>query len=460
MESAQVKPQPFSLPVDDENKATVFRPFSLAAPHMRAFHLAWLSLFACFFSTFSIPPLIAVIRQDIKLTDRDISNAGVASFLGSIFSRLAFGPICDLFGPRLSSAALSLLTVPAVLAASLVTTPLEFIFVRFLIGFCLANFVANQFWMTSMFSGCVVGVANGVAAGWANTGSGVTQLAMPLIYTWIMNTGIQSSTAWRLSFIVPAMFQAATAVLVLLYGQDQPGGQHIQRSSGRNHKQENAYEVLAHGLKNYRGWILGLTYGCSFGVELTVDNIIAQYFYYRFDLNLQVAGAVAACFGLANIFSRPAGGVLSDKMARRYGIRGRLWSLWAVLTMAGLLCFLLGRADSLSGSVLLMCAFSLFVQAASGLTFGVVPFVSKSSLGVISGMTGSGGTVGAVVTQMLLFSGSKFSKQTSISLMGLMMIVFTLPVSSLYFPQEGGMFCGPSKALPSHCDDGYHHLLG
>ncbi|CAM8924899.1 unnamed protein product [Rhodiola kirilowii] len=457
MESNQVRPVHFSLPVDEEHKAKVFKPFSVTAPHMRAFHLAWLSLFACFFTTFSIPPLIPVIREDLKLTDRDISNAGIASFLGSIFSRLAMGPVCDIMGPRFSSAALSLLTVPVVLATSFVTTPASFIVVRFLIGFSLANFVANQFWMTCMFSGCVVGLANGVAAGWANTGSGVTQLVMPLIYSSIIKFGIQSSTAWRLAFIVPAIFQAVTAVLVLVYGQDLPDGKYIQRSVSGNHNKENAFQILVHGLKNYRGWILGLTYGCSFGVELTVDNIIAQYFYYRFNLDLQIAGAIAASFGLANIFSRPAGGVLSDKMAKRYGMRGRLWSLWVVLTVAGLLCVLLGRANSLWGSILVICGFSLFVQAASGLTFGVVPFVSNRSLGVISGMTGSGGTVGAVVTQMLLFSGSKFSKQTSISLMGCMMIVFTLPVSLLYFPQQGGMFCDPAKNFVPH-HEGYHQL--
>lgn len=447
MESNQARKSHFVLPVDDEHKAKVFRPFSLAAPHMKAFHLAWLSLFACFFSTFSIPPLIAVIKEDLKFTDRDISNAGIASFLGSIFSRLAMGPVCDLKGPRFSSAALSLLTAPVVLATSFVTTPLGFIVVRFLIGFSLANFVANQFWMTCMFSSCVVGLANGVAAGWANTGSGVTQLVMPLIYSSIMKFGVTSSTAWRLAFIVPAVFQAFTAVLVLIYGQDLPDGKYIQRGINDDHKKENAFPILIHGLKNYRGWILGLTYGCSFGVELTIDNIIAQYFYYRFYLDLQIAGAIAASFGLANIFSRPAGGILSDKMAKRFGMRGRLWSLWVVLTMAGLLCILLGRTNSLWGSILVMCGFSLFVQAASGLTFGVVPFVSNRSLGVISGMTGSGGTVGAVVTQMVLFSGSKFSKQTSISLMGCMMVVFTLPVNLLYFPKEGGMFCGPSNDL-------------
>ena len=83
---------------------------------MRAFHLAWLSLFSCYFSTFSIPPLTPVIRRDLKLTEADVSRASVASFVGSIFSRLAMGPACDLVGPRVASATLSLLTAPALLA--------------------------------------------------------------------------------------------------------------------------------------------------------------------------------------------------------------------------------------------------------------------------------------------------------------------------------------------------------
>lgn len=228
-----------------------------------------------------------------------------------------------------------------------------------------------------MFSSSVVGVANGFAAGWANVGSGVTQLVMPLIYTLIKDDfNVPSSTAWRVAFIVPAMFQTATALLVLIYGQDLPDGNY-KRHRNPQKKRENFLQVLFHGLKNYRGWILGLLYGYSFGVELTTDNIIAEYFYYRFNLNIEMAGAIAACFGLTNCFSRPAGGMVSDVMAKRFGMRGRLWGMWVVQTVAGLLCILLGRVNSLWGSIIVMCGFSVFVQAASGLTFGVVPFVSK-----------------------------------------------------------------------------------
>ncbi|KAK4597985.1 hypothetical protein RGQ29_015482 [Quercus rubra] len=408
-------PPKFALPVDSEHKATEFRLFSVAAPHMRAFHLSWVSFFACFVSSFAAAPLVPVIRDNLNLTSTDIGNAGIASVSGAVFARVAMGSACDLFGPRLASASLILLTAPAVFCSSIASSPTSFLLVRFFTGFSLATFVSTQFWMSSMFSAPVVGTANGVAGGWGNLGGGATQLIMPLVFGVIRDIG------------------------------DMPDGNyHGLKKSGEKAKDKFSW-VFYYGFTNYRGWILALTYGYCFGVELAVDNIIAEYFYDRFNLNLSTAGIIAASFGLANLFSRPGGGILSDIVAKRFGMRGRLWTLWVVQTLGGVFCIILGQVGSLSGSIIVMVAFSVFVQAACGLTFGVVPFVSRRSLGVVSGMTGGGGNVGAVVTQLIFFRGSKYSKQTGITLMGIMIICCTLPLFLIYFPQWGGMFCGPSK---------------
>jgi NNP family nitrate/nitrite transporter-like MFS transporter len=64
-------------------------------------------------------------------------------------------------------------------------------------------------------------------------------------------------------------------------------------------------------------------------------------------------------------------------------------------------CLLMGlTSKSLGATMAILVIFSIFCQQSCGLSFGIVPFVSKRSTGLVSGFVGSGGNVGGAVTQV------------------------------------------------------------
>ena len=199
-------PQETGAPVDaDTGKATGIRLFSVAAPHMRTFHMSWMAFFLAFFGWFCIAPMMAIVRDDLGLTKTQVGNTVIASVLVTIAARLVVGWLCDRIGPRRAYAGLLIVGSIPVMTIGLANSYETFLLFRLGIGVIGASFVITQYHTSMMFAPNVVGTANATTAGWGNLGGGVTQMAMPLVLAVMVALGASEFLGWRLAMVVPGV---------------------------------------------------------------------------------------------------------------------------------------------------------------------------------------------------------------------------------------------------------------
>lgn len=369
---------------------------------MRTFHITWFTFFLCFFGWFGIAPLMPVVREDLSLSQGQIGYIIIGSVSITIFARLLFGWLCDKIGPRLSYTILLLTASLPVMGIGFSDSYEMFLLFRLAIGITGASFVITQYHTSVMFSSNVVGTANATAAGWGNMGGGVTLMVMPMVFAVFVAVGYLDAEAWRLSMIVPGLALFAMGFIYYFFTQDTPEGnvKNLQKENGQKHQNEKLGTVC----KDYRIWVLFLAYGACFGIEITIDNIATLYFIDTFQLGLKEAGLIAGLFGMMNIFARALGGIAGDKAGKKYGLKGRMMVLASFLLMEGLGIMLFGSTDMLPWAIATMLFFALFLKMSNGATYSVVPFINSRSMGMVSGIVGAGGNVGAVLAGFLFTS--------------------------------------------------------
>ncbi|WP_200975858.1 MFS transporter [Echinicola sp. 20G] len=386
-------------------KATSIKLLDFKSPQMRAFHLSWFAFFLCFFGWFGIAPLMAVVRNELDLTKSQIGNIIIASVSITVIARLAIGWLVDRIGPRVTYTYLLILGSIPVMLIGLSNSYESFLLFRLAIGIIGSSFVITQYHTSVMFAPNVVGTANATSAGWGNMGGGVTQMVMPLIFAFFVSLGFIETDAWRYAMVVPGIAMILCGIAYYKWTTDFPEGNIADLSKAdleyKKKKKADGQGALKAAIQDYRVWALFLIYGACFGIELTINNIAAIYYHDYFQLDLKTAGLIAGLFGLMNLFARSVGGMFGDKAGIKWGLKGRVGFLGAVLLVEGFALILFAQMTVLPLAIGTMILFSLFVQMAEGATFSVVPFVNKKAIGTISGIVGAGGNAGAVMAGFL-----------------------------------------------------------
>ncbi len=388
-----------------QNKATKLwgNFFKVTMVQIRTFHMTWFAFFLCFFAWFGIAPLMLVVRNELGLTKEQVGWTIIASVAVTIFARLIIGWLCDRIGPRLTYSGLLILGSLPVMGIGLSTNFETFLLFRLMIGTIGASFVITQYHTSVMFAPNVVGQANATSAGWGNLGGGVTQFAMPLIFSvFVAGFGFSEAVGWRLSMVVVGLAIFVMGIAYYFWTQDAPDGNYAElRAKGMLPEKKSVTSAYMMALKDSRVWMLFLIYGACFGIELTVNNVAALYFADYFDLGLVAAGGIAASFGLMNIFARTLGGIFGDNYGALWGLKGRAFWLFICLFCEGLALMLFSQMQVLFLAIPSLIVFSLFTQMAEGATYSVVPFINKKALGAVAGVVGAGGNAGAVAAGFL-----------------------------------------------------------
>ncbi|MDI5919240.1 NarK family nitrate/nitrite MFS transporter [Halomonas sp. LR5S13] len=421
------------------NKANRIRLFTLKTPQMRAFHFSWFAFHLCFFGWFGIAPLMAVVRDDLDLTKTQIGNTIIASVAITIVVRLLIGVLCDRIGPRKAYTWLLCLGALPVMAIGFANSFETFLLARLAIGAIGASFVITQYHTSIMFAPNVVGTANATSAGWGNLGGGTTQILMPLIFSGLLMLGVNEAFGWRLAMVVPGVVLFLTGIAYYRFTQDAPDGNfdelrargELPAASGES----SAGQTFLAAARDIRVWALFVVYAACFGVELTIHNIAAIYFFDNFDLTLATAGMIAGLFGLMNLFARTLGGIFSDLFARQAGLKGRVRWLFIAMLCEGIALMFFSQMHVLAVAIGIMLVFSLFVQMAEGATFGVVPFINKRALGAVAGIVGAGGNAGAVAAGFL-FRSESLSYQQGLFYLGVAVIIAALCTLLVRFSPE------------------------
>jgi len=429
-----------------------FNLFALKKPEIRTLHLTWFAFFISFMLWFAHAPLMVVIRDSMHLSDQEVKILLILNVALTIPARIVVGMLVDKYGPRQLFSSILILGGLISIGFAFTQNYQQLAIVRFLSGFVGAGFVVGIRMISEWFPARQTGIAQGIYGGWGNFGSAGAAIILPSValyfgaengwryaigmtgviaiiygciyYFSVSNTpkgstyfrpkkmGAMEVTSkrdlflyiimnapmymalsvltWKLSakmqWFDESVAYAIYATLIALYIFQVYKIIQVNKSIFY----EDVPEMQRYSFKQVA--ILDLAYALTFGAELAVVSMLPLYYVDTFNVEPVLAGILAGIYPVVNLFARPAGGWLSDKIGRKI-------TLGIVSFGATVSFFILGQVNSDWALWLVVAATILagiFSKAGSGAVYAMVPLIQRRMTGQFAGMVGAFGNVGGL----------------------------------------------------------------
>jgi len=432
-----------------------FPLFDVAEPRIRLLHFTWLAFFITFIIWFAHVSLMPAIASSMQLTDSEVKAILVLNVALTIPARILVGALVDRFGPRVSYSVLLALCGFLCLGFATAQSFEQLAVMRFLLGLTGAGFVIGIRLVSEWFPAREIGIAEGIYGGWGNFGAAAAKMLMP-----VLAVGVFGGTfGWRWAIAITGIIAIIYSAIFYRNVRDTPDGATYHKPKGAGALEVTskgdltfymlvnlpiylilyvlvwrlsggglgvlppllaiASHVAITGMMASHSWkiwqqnkhllhtevpgeqryrfkqvaILDLAYLACFGSEIAVVSMLPTYYGEIFQLSPMTMGFVAGSFTVMNVVARPMGGWLSDRVGRR-------WVLMICLgtqTAGYLLLSNVSTAWSMALAVAITLITSVFVQAACGAVYSIVPLIQRRMTGQIAGMAGAYGNVGGVL---------------------------------------------------------------
>jgi NNP family nitrate/nitrite transporter-like MFS transporter len=355
--------------------------------------------FTVCFAVWTVFAIIGIeIKEQLGLNETQFGLLVGTPILTGSLVRLFLGVWTDQYGGRIVFPLTMLASAASALLLSYADTYLLMLLASLGLGLAGGGFAVGVAYVSKWYPQERQGAALGFF-GMGNVGAAVTKFAAP----WVM-----VAMGWQAVAQIWAIILAVTAVIFFLFAKDDPE----LAARKVNGERAKCLKEQLEPLRNEQVWRFSLYYFFVFGAFVALALWLPQYLIGVYNVDIKVAGMLAATFSLSASLFRAYGGILSDK----YGARKIMYATFGV----SLLCLFMlsypatdytihgiegdirfSTSMGLVPFVLTVFVLGFFMSLGKAAVFKHIPVYYPDHVGSVGGLVGMVGGLGGFVLPIL-----------------------------------------------------------